>query len=201
MPETAPRDDSRSDRELLCDLTNGAKLQSVFETDRIDGIVHLAAILPTAARPRSPAATQVNVEGRLNLLEMVQPFAVRRIILGSSLSLYGACPANKVSEADRAAPEDLYGAAKLYVEHPGEAYRNGHGLEFVSLRVDASSVQGRDRCPQPGGVRFLSSSAPVFRRRSRCPMGLRKTPAGSRRRYGEDARDVAACLRTGAYGL
>jgi nucleoside-diphosphate-sugar epimerase len=36
---------------------------------------------------------------------------------------------------DRAAPEDLYGAAKLYVEQLGEAYRQAHGLEFVSLRI------------------------------------------------------------------
>jgi len=86
---------------------------------------------------REPArATQVNVGGSLNLLEMARQFGVRRFIFGSSLSVYGTCPAEQVvTEMDRAAPEDLYGAAKLYVEQLGEAYRRAHGLEFVSLRI------------------------------------------------------------------
>jgi nucleoside-diphosphate-sugar epimerase len=40
-----------------------------------------------------------------------------------------------VSESDRAAPEDLYGAAKVYVEQLGTAYRDRYGVEFVSLRI------------------------------------------------------------------
>jgi nucleoside-diphosphate-sugar epimerase len=50
--------------------------------------------------------------------------------------VYGTCPFDQVvSEADRAAPEDLYGAAKVYVEQLGEAYRQSCGMEFVSLRI------------------------------------------------------------------
>ena len=87
-------------------------------------------------RSANLAATQVNVEGSLNLLEMARQFEVRRFLFGSSLSVYGTCPAHQVvTEMDRAAPEDLYGAAKLYVEQLGEAYRQAHGLEFVSLRI------------------------------------------------------------------
>jgi nucleoside-diphosphate-sugar epimerase len=40
-----------------------------------------------------------------------------------------------VSETDRAAPEDLYGTAKLYVERLGGTYRSDEVLEFVSLRI------------------------------------------------------------------
>jgi nucleoside-diphosphate-sugar epimerase len=50
--------------------------------------------------------------------------------------VYGTCPADQVvSETDRAAPEDLYAAGKLFVEQLGEAYRRSYGLEFVSLRI------------------------------------------------------------------
>ena len=67
---------------------------------------------------------------------LAQRFEVKRFVFGSSLSVYGTCSADRfVSEADRAAPEDLYGAAKLYVEQLGEAYRQSHGLEFTSLRI------------------------------------------------------------------
>jgi nucleoside-diphosphate-sugar epimerase len=108
----------------------------LFQARAIGAIVHLAAILPTTAQREPARATQVNVEGSLNLLEMARQFGVRRFIFGSSLSVYGTCPVEQVvTEIDRAAPEDLYGAAKLYVEQLGEAYRQAHGLEFVSLRI------------------------------------------------------------------
>jgi UDP-glucose 4-epimerase len=128
--------DRESGREILCDITNVDELQRVFAAETIGGIIHLAAILPTAAQREPLRATRVNVEGSLNLLEMARRFGVRRFVFGSSLSVYGTYPADQVlSEADRAAPEDLYGAAKLYVERLGETYRDCHGLEFVSLRI------------------------------------------------------------------
>jgi nucleoside-diphosphate-sugar epimerase len=123
------------DHVVRCDITNAAQLQDVFESRQIAGIIHLAAILPTAARHDPMRATEVNVSGSLNLLELAQRFGVRRVVFGSSLSIYGTYPAGRVvSERDRAAPEDLYGAAKLYVERLGDAYRRS-GVDFVSLRI------------------------------------------------------------------
>ena len=121
--------------EVECDITDTRKLQRMFEIEAIGGIIHLAAILPTAAQRDPALATEVNVHGSVNLLEMARRLGVRRFVFGSSLSVYGTCAAEQfVSEADRAAPEDLYGTAKLYVEQLGAAYRQ-HGLEFVSLRI------------------------------------------------------------------
>ncbi|HKF02561.1 MAG TPA: NAD(P)-dependent oxidoreductase [Candidatus Sulfotelmatobacter sp.] len=121
--------------EIECDLSD-ARLRDIFERQRVRKIIHLAAILPTAAQRNPVRATQVNVQGSLNLLELAHEFNVRRFVFGSSLSVYGTYPADQtVSEEDRAAPEDLYGAAKLYVEQLGQAYRECYGLEFVSLRI------------------------------------------------------------------
>lgn len=123
-------------REIAIDITDREQLRSLFQGRPIAAIVHLAAILPTMAQRDPARATQVNVEGSLNLLEMARQFGVRRFVFGSSLSVYGTCPAGQVvREMDRAAPEDLYGAAKLYVEQLGEVYRQAHGLEFMSLRI------------------------------------------------------------------
>ncbi len=123
-------------KEVDCDLTDAARLRVIFEKERVGAIIHLAAILPTAARRNPGSATQVNVQGSLYLLDLAIEFGVRRFVFGSSLSIYGSYPNDRVvSETDRAAPEDLYGAAKLYVEHLGEAYRQAHGVEFVSLRI------------------------------------------------------------------
>jgi len=98
--------------------------------------VHLAAILPTVAQREPLLATRVNIQGSVNLLQLAREFGVRRFIFGSSVSVYGTWAEDQVvSEKDRAAPEDLYGAAKLYIEQLGEAYRRTYGLEFASLRI------------------------------------------------------------------
>ena len=123
-------------REILLDISDGKRLRAVFQSYAIGGIIHLAAVLPTAAQRDPLRATEVNICGSLNLLEMAQEFGVSRFVFGSSLSVYGTRPADQmVSEDARAAPEDLYGASKIYVEQLGAAYRERFGLEFVSLRI------------------------------------------------------------------
>src|SRR3954464_5655400 len=121
---------------VVCDITNKTDLETVFHNTRIGGIVHLAAILPTAAQHDPIRATHVNLVGSMNLLELARSFRVPRFVFGSSLSIYGTCaPDRVVSEADRTAPEDVYGAAKLCVEQVGSALATSSGLEFVSLRI------------------------------------------------------------------
>ena len=122
--------------EILCDIEDLAELRKLFQRERVDAIVHLAAILPTASQREPWLATRVNVQGSVNLLELAREFHVRRFVFGSSVSVYGTCPPDQiVRETDRAAPGDLYGAAKLYVEQLGAAYRQAQELEFVSLRI------------------------------------------------------------------
>ena len=136
LDASLPTSSSAKRREVECDLADASQLQRVFEIEQIGGIIHLAAILPTAAAREPAQATQVNIEGSFHLLEMARRFGVRRVVFGSSLSVYGTCPADEVvSETNRAAPEDLYAAGKLYVEQLGEAYRRSYVLELVGLRI------------------------------------------------------------------
>jgi UDP-glucose 4-epimerase len=136
LDATEPGKSGAQEEEILCDITEAPQLKRVFEGRQIGRIIHLAAILPTAAQRDPARATQVNVDGSLHLLEMARRFGVTRFVFGSSLSVYGTCPVDRVvSEEDRAAPEDLYGSAKLYVERLGEAYEQSHGLKFASLRI------------------------------------------------------------------
>ena len=139
----AGEEQSEDCRQIECDLTDVRQSEAVFEREPIGAVVHLAAILPTAAQREPLLATQVNVQGSLKLVEMSRTCGVRRFVFGSSLSVYGTYSADEVvSEGDRAAPEDLYGAAKLYVEQLGRAYRDRHGLDFVSLRIGRVVGQG-----------------------------------------------------------
>ena len=125
-----------STTKVVCDVRNQVQLQAVFERHSVGAIIHLASILPTAAERNPGLATQVNILGSLNLLEVANRSGIRRFIFGSSLSIYGTHSEDHVvSEADPAAPEDVYGAAKLYVERLGAAFASLHQMEFVSLRI------------------------------------------------------------------
>ncbi len=129
-------DNSTAFTEIACDICDAEGLRRVFGAQRITAIIHLAAILPTAAAKNPSQATQVNVIGSLNLLEIARAFNVRRFVFGSSLSIYGTCAIDDVvGETHGAAPEDLYGAAKLYVEQMGKHYNDLYGIQFVSLRI------------------------------------------------------------------
>jgi nucleoside-diphosphate-sugar epimerase len=127
---------ARSHRNLQCDIADYAQVRKLFAAESVDGIIHLAAVLPTVARRDPLLATRVNIGGSVNLLEMARQFAVRRFVFASSLSIYGTHSLEEcVSEEHCAYPEDLYGGAKLYIEQLGEAYRQQHALDFVSLRI------------------------------------------------------------------
>ena len=130
------QDSGNSADELTCDVSDKAQVRQILKSNRTDAIIHLAAILPTAAQRDPVRATRVNVDGSLNLLEMAKEFEVRHFVFASSLSIYGSWPKDQiVSETSPAAPEDIYGAAKLYVEQLGAASRERDGLQFVSFRI------------------------------------------------------------------
>jgi nucleoside-diphosphate-sugar epimerase len=122
--------------KVRCDITDQQQVEKVFREYEIGKVVHLAAILPTVAQRDPVRATRVNVVGSMKLLQLAREFGVARFVFGSSLSIYGNySPDYVVSENDRAAPEDIYGAAKLYVEQLGQTFTNSGALQFVSLRI------------------------------------------------------------------
>lgn len=121
-----------------CDLTEAQRLQQIFASASrpVSAIAHLASTLRTASEKDPKKATEVNILGALNVLEAARSFAVARVVFASSVGIYGSKGAqDDISEADFATPEDLYGAAKKYIETLGNAYSRNYGMQFVSVRV------------------------------------------------------------------
>ncbi|HET7442065.1 MAG TPA: NAD(P)-dependent oxidoreductase [Terriglobales bacterium] len=119
-----------------CDITEAEPVEAIFKAKHYEAIIHLASILPTAAKADPHTATNVNIGGSLNILEAAKRFNLGRVIYASSSSVYGTRPASQfVSESQSLAPEDLYGAAKRYVEMLGQAYHQNSGFGFLALRI------------------------------------------------------------------
>ena len=136
---------------LECDITDKEHLDRIFRQYSFEVIVHLASILNTASRMNPLDATQVNIVGGLNILEAARKFGVPKVIYGSSISVYGSNLAQSrkgISENQPAAPEDVYGVAKRYIEIVGDTYRQQFGIQFIALRI--ASVIG------PGAVNTAS---------------------------------------------
>ena len=122
--------------EVEGDVTEGHQFRSVVRAHRIHSIIHLAAILPTTARQDPFTALQVNLRGGLSVLQEAGDLGVRRLVFGSSLSVYGTYPRDRVvSEADLTRAGDSYGGAKKSVEERGQVCRERGGMDFVSLRI------------------------------------------------------------------
>jgi len=120
------------------DLTDRAFLAALFEQYAFDSVIHLASLLNTASRQQPQKAMQVNIGISLSLLELAAQLGLPRFIYGSSISAYGSklfSDHGSISEIVPAAPNDVYGTSKRYVEVVGESYRRRTGLLFVSLRI------------------------------------------------------------------
>jgi nucleoside-diphosphate-sugar epimerase len=143
---------------ITCDLTSKENVQRLFESRPIRAVVHLAAVLPTAALANPLAATEVNVSGSMHLLEQSVRTGVRRFVFASSLAVYGSAHGSRLlSEGDFTVPDDPYGCAKRTVEVVGERLSASTGLEFVSLRIARVIGEGARNTASPWRSQIVES--------------------------------------------
>jgi nucleoside-diphosphate-sugar epimerase len=123
---------------LTGDLTDDSFLSGLCQDRRVDAVIHLASLLNSASRRDPHEALRVNVGVSLKLIDLAVRAGVSRFVFGSSISAYGTRRVDdcgSVSEATPAAPTDVYGVTKRYVEIVGESRRRETGLGFVALRL------------------------------------------------------------------
>ena len=118
------------------DIRDRRALEKVFARHAIDAVLHLAAAPGVRASVRDPdRAFDVNVSGTLVLLEAARAAGVRRFVLASSSSVYGArteTPFSEDASADR--PLSPYAASKAAMELLAHAHHAAYGLDVTCLR-------------------------------------------------------------------
>ena len=135
---------------VLADVSDLDALSSILETYQIDRIVHSAAILARTCQENPTLAVNVNVVGSLNVLEAARRLGVTRVVMASSIAVYGNTTSEPIDETHPLNPTTVYGSAKVLVEACGQAYRKNHGLEFVALRYGATYGPGSGEAYQHG---------------------------------------------------
>lgn len=104
-----------------------------FDPDRI---VHMAAMLTPACEANPRAAFDVNVDGTIHVLEAASSVGVNRVVVASSISIYGGVSPDQVSTLEEDVvpqPDHVYAVTKFVVEHLCRVYREQRGLEFAAL--------------------------------------------------------------------
>jgi UDP-glucose 4-epimerase len=101
----------------------------------VDAVVHLAALPSVPRSVQDPlTTTEVNVTGTLNVLLAARDREVRRVVLASSSSVYGANEFLPKHEELIPHPISPYAVSKLAAEQYAMAFSAVYGLETIALR-------------------------------------------------------------------
>ena len=112
----------------------------------IDGVFSMAALLTSPMAKDPLVGVRVNVEGLINQLDACRFAGVDKLVLASSISVYGSGIDGIVDEErpwdgkTLAPPFAVYGLTKLMGEQLGRHYANTYGVDFSAVRF--STVYG-----------------------------------------------------------
>jgi len=122
------------------DITDSGAVGKVFAEAQFDQVIHLAARAGVRASLAEPALYhRVNVEGTVHVLEAARRAGVKKAILASSSSVYGAGARVPFAESDSLGPPlSPYAAGKQACEAIGQEFHRLHGLDIVMLRIFAA---------------------------------------------------------------
>ncbi|WP_019918169.1 NAD-dependent epimerase [Methyloversatilis discipulorum] len=111
-------------------------MAKLFETERFDRVVHLAAQAGVRYSLQNPKAyIDANIVGFMNVLEGCRHSAVKHLVYASSSSVYGGNTKMPFSEADSVDhPVSLYAATKKANELMAHTYSHLYDLPTTGLR-------------------------------------------------------------------
>lgn len=123
-------------RFIKLDIADREGVSKLFETERFDRVVHLAAQAGVRYSIENPHAyADSNLVGFLNILEGCRHARVEHLVYASSSSVYGANETIPFSENDNVDhPVSLYAATKKANEAIAHSYSQLYNLPTTGLR-------------------------------------------------------------------
>ncbi|MDX6766969.1 MAG: SDR family NAD(P)-dependent oxidoreductase [Candidatus Methylacidiphilales bacterium] len=123
-------------RQYAADIRQERDVNRVLEDFRPEALIHLAAragVRPSLEEPQLYIDT--NVTGTLNLLQGMKAHGIRRMVFGSSSSVYGCNTKVPFSEEDPISRTiSPYAATKVAGEHLCTVFSHLYDLDIVALR-------------------------------------------------------------------
>ncbi len=139
------------------DIREVAHLEAIFSKEKIAQVVHLAAqagVRPSIQDPK--LYYDVNITGTLNILETMRKYACKKMVFGSSSSVYGN---NKITPFSEEHPVDNpispYAATKKSGELLCYSYHHLYNFDIFCLRF--FSVYGPGQRPEMAIAKFTDA--------------------------------------------
>lgn len=160
------------DEYLQLDLGSPAAASALRDLPAFDHVLHAGGISGFMVETDKPQRIfDVNVAGTMALLDLARKMACKRVVLCSTLMVYGpdAVPGPEHGEGEYPTPISVYGGSKLAIEGLMHAFAGQYGLDAIALRFAhvygpgrttecfvremlAAAAAGRPcRIPQAGG--------------------------------------------------
>jgi UDP-glucose 4-epimerase len=132
------------------DVTNFAQLIRTLQENKVDKVIHMAALMLLEVNANPLLGVKVNCEGTVSVFEAARFLGLKKVVWPSSGSVFG--PADKYPEEyipndAPHYPQNIYGAAKSFDEFVAAYYSDRYGLDITALRFvmvyGAGQVRGR----------------------------------------------------------
>ena len=117
------------------DIRNRSFIDSVFDKEEIEAVIHFAANSLVGESMTNPLKYyDNNLCGTKVLLESMVAHGIDKIVFSSTAATYGEPERVPILETDPTCPTNTYGETKLSMEKMFKWTGLAHGLRFVSLR-------------------------------------------------------------------
>ncbi|WP_073507923.1 UDP-glucose 4-epimerase GalE [Streptobacillus notomytis] len=140
---------------IIGDLGDRVKLKEVFETEKIDVVMHFAAFIEVGESVTDPGKYYENNVGKvINLLNQMVESNVKNFVFSSTAATFGEPQAEKISETHPQNPINPYGSSKRMVEIILKDFDKAYGLKSVILRyfnaagADMDGLIGESHSPE-----------------------------------------------------
>ena len=117
------------------DIRDRAFVDSVFDKEKIEAVIHFAANSLVGESMVNPLKYyDNNLCGTKVLLESMVSHGIDKIVFSSTAATYGEPERVPIVETDKTEPTNTYGETKLSMEKMFKWTGFAHGLRYVSLR-------------------------------------------------------------------
>lgn len=117
------------------DVTDQAAIDDLIETYDVDTVFHLAAILSAKGEQNPQLAFRVNIEGLHNVFESGRTHDLDRVVVPSSIAVFGKETPPNPGEVTVLSPTTIYGISKVFGEHLGNYYSRTYDLDVRGVRL------------------------------------------------------------------
>lgn len=151
---------------IVGDLGDRQKLKEVFETEKIDIVMHFAAFIEVGESVIDPGKYyENNVAKVINLLNQMVESNIKYFVFSSTAATFGEPVEETISETHPKKPINPYGMSKLMVEHILKDFEKAYNLKSVILRyfnaagADIEGMIGESHSPESHLIPLVMQAA------------------------------------------